>query len=482
MTTDAAPPRSGDAASELPPASVNDAVDFVKGLVVLRRFVGLYPSGHPSIVDKVAEMHDLVAGELHRAGDLQIDVIGGVVHVRGVAARHDPSVANVLRDLTDLGIHSIRIRDGLRPDELAATAQFLWEYHDRPSQDSVAARLARLDVEHVNLARIVPLDTRWYSREWPDAPQGVLDPDYEQSLQLAQTTFEDVTLGRTLDPVNVRDLVQLLIHRVARSNAALGHILAVKQYENLTYVHSVNVAMLSLLIGRKVGFDEPTIAELVEAALLHDIGKTRIALDILRKPGPLTTHERRQIELHAMYGAEMLVGLDGLGPLTPTVALEHHRTVRGGGYPALGEGVIPHPMSQIISVADVYEAITGARTHRDPSPPERACLVLARVAGDQLSAPLVKAFVNTITFFPVGSFVRTNLEELAVVIRTHENDPLHPVVAILREDLDGIRAVSDTARRGAGGAYERHVVETVAPPEGAPDLPSILGLESAFPS
>jgi HD-GYP domain-containing protein (c-di-GMP phosphodiesterase class II) len=308
---------------------------------------------------------------------------------------------------------------------------------------------------------------------------GALTPGRE-SLQLAQAAFDDVASRRELDRVSVRDLVQLLIHRVARSNAALGHVLAVKQYENLTYVHSVNVSMLSLLIGRKVGLDDPTIADLVEAALLHDIGKTRIPLEILRKPGPLTTHERRQIELHSMYGAQILVHIGGLGPLTPTVALEHHRTVRGGGYPALGEGVIPHPMSQIVSVADVYEAITGARTHRDPSPPERACLILARVAGDQLSAPLVKAFVNTITFFPVGSFVRTSLDELAVVIRTREDDPLHPVVAVLREDLDGIRAVTDTSRRSAGGAYERHVVETVAPPEGAPDLPGILGLESGI--
>jgi HD-GYP domain-containing protein (c-di-GMP phosphodiesterase class II) len=476
MTT--AAPSPGDAAAELPRASVLDAVNFVKGLVVLRRFVGLYPSGHPSITDKVTELQEIAQRELALAPDLQVDVIAGAVHVQGVPVRHDSSVANVLRDLTDLGIHSIRIRDGLRPDELLTTARFLWEYHDRPNEDSVAARLARLDVEHVNLARIVPLDTRWYSREWPDAPQGALDPDYEQSLELAQAAFEGVTAGRGLDRVSVRDLVQLLIHRVARSNAALGHILAVKQYENLTYIHSVNVATLSLLIGRKVGLDEPTIADLVEAALLHDIGKTQIPLEILRKPGPLTTHERRQIELHAMYGAGILVGIEGLGPLTPTVALEHHRTVRGGGYPALGEGVIPHPMSQIVSVADVYEAITGARTHKDPTPPERACLILARVAGDQLSAPLVKAFVNTITFFPVGSFVRTSQDELAVVIRTHDTDPLHPVVAVLRDDLGGVLAVADTSLRSAGGGYERHVVETVAPPEGAPDLPAILGLES----
>ena len=134
----AAPGPPGDAAGELPHASALDAVNFMKGLVVLRRFVGLYPAGHPTITDKVTELQELVQRGLHRAPDLQIDVIGGVVHVQGVPVRHDPSAANVLRDLTDLGIHSIRIRDGLRPDELRATAQFLWEYRDRPSEDLVA--------------------------------------------------------------------------------------------------------------------------------------------------------------------------------------------------------------------------------------------------------------------------------------------------------------------------------------------------------
>ena len=93
--------------------------------------------------------------------------------------------------------------------------------------------------------------------------------------------------------MTVRDLVQLLIHKVARSNAALGQILAVKQYENLTYCHSVNVSVLSLMLGKQVGLDEATQAALVEAALLHDVGKTQIPLEIVKKAGALDKHERK---------------------------------------------------------------------------------------------------------------------------------------------------------------------------------------------
>jgi putative nucleotidyltransferase with HDIG domain len=277
--------------------------------------------------------------------------------------------------------------------------------------------------------------------------------------------------------VTVRDLVQLLIYKVARSNAALGQILAVKQYENLTYCHSVNVAMLSLLLGRQVGLDEPTMAALVEAALLHDIGKTRIPLEIVKKPGALDKRERKLIEAHTTFGAEILMQTQGLRPLTPIVALEHHRGLKGSGYPDLGDAV-PHPMSQIVSVADIYEAITGARSYQDPTLPEHACLILARLAGDKLNTGLVKAFVNAITFFPLGSLVRTSRDELGVVVQTNRGDPLHPVLTLVAAGTEGPRGRIDTAARDTTGAYERHILETLRPPEGL-DLGRLLALEQA---
>src|SRR4030095_2864266 len=98
------------------------------------------------------------------------------------------------------------------------------------------------------------------------------------------------------------------------------------------------------------------------------------------------------------------------------------RTVKGFGYPDLGDGVVPHPMSQIVSVADIYEAITGARTYQAPTPPERACLILARIAGDKLNTALVKTFVNAVTFFPIGSLVKTTRDELGVAGQTRPGE------------------------------------------------------------
>jgi putative nucleotidyltransferase with HDIG domain len=461
------------------PASPSDPAHVLKGFASLRRLMGTYPSGHPMIAHKLKELEDLIRPHLCRGPVLEIDVVDGDVHLDGVSfGRDEQANAQAIRELSDLGIDSIHVREGVETDELRAVAEFLWHYKEGADGESMEAQLARRGVRHISLARLVRLDTRWRAQQWPDAPTGPLDPAYAESLALAAQTFDTVASGRWLDPVTVRDLVELLIYRVARSNAALGQILAVKQYENLTYCHSVNVAMLSLLIGKQIGLDDPTIAALVEAALLHDIGKTRIPLDVVKKPGALEKRERKMMEAHTTFGAEILVQTDGLRPLTPIVALEHHRSVKGTGYPELGDAV-PHIMSQIVSVADIYEAITGARTYQAPTLPERACLVLARLAGDKLNSALVKAFVNAITFFPLGSMVRTTRDEIAIVVGINSADPLHPMLALLNDAGNGPGSRIDASARDTSGAYERHIVETVLPQGTAPDMTQFLAAAPA---
>jgi putative nucleotidyltransferase with HDIG domain len=442
---------------------VHSPLAVLKGLASLRRLSGTYPAGHPIIGQRLQELSDTIAELLSAGSPLCVEVIQGNVLLEGVATSAETQAdEQLLSQLAALGIDSIHIREGVERQELLTLAEFLWHHTD--SDESVTAQLLARSVRHVSLGRLVPLDTRWRVQQWPDAPTGQLDPDYAESLARAQQTWEDTVAGKPLDVVSVRELVQLLIHKVAKSNAALGQILAVKNYENLTYCHSVNVSILSLLLGKRVGLDEATMAVLVEAALLHDVGKTRIPLEIIQKPGLLDKNERRTIESHTTLGAEILVQTEGLHPLTPTVALEHHRGVKGIGYPDLGNAV-PHPMSQIVSVADIYEALTGARCYQHPTPPERACLILARMAGDKLNTGLVKTFVNAITFFPLGSFVRTDRNEFGLVIQTTLGEPLHPVLALVDGDTHEFLGQVDTAERGLSGSYTRHISQTLQVPD-----------------
>ena len=439
----------------------------LKSFAALVTLTGIYPAGHPLVADKLREVDEAVQQQLKGADAVHIDVIRGVVHLNGVACEGRG-------DAHGLPVDSLHFDAGVNASEIASVASFLSRTKLAPGGEPVREQLARAGVDHISLGRLVPLDTRWRTRQWPDRPQNALDPDYEESLSLAQHAFDRLSDDRTLDIRAVGDLVRLLMFRVVASNAALAQILTVKQYENLTYIHSVNVAVLSLLIGRQLGLDEETLPVLVEAAVLHDVGKTRIPLDLVKKPGALDKRERKMMEAHPVLGAELLMQVDGLRPASALVALEHHRSVVGTGYPDIGDGVVPHVLSQIVSVADIYEAVTGARSYQAPTPPDRACLLLARLAGSKLNASLVKAFVNAITFFPVGSLVRTSRGELAIVVRTNSNDPLHPVVQLVDESVRNGLGEADTTARDADGAYERHIVETVVPPGGAPDVSRFL--------
>jgi HD-GYP domain-containing protein (c-di-GMP phosphodiesterase class II) len=447
---------------------VADPHRILKTFSALGTLTAIYPPGHPLVTEKVREADEAIRHHIKDGETLRIDIIRGVVHLNGVPCEGRSDAHD------GLPIDSLHIRAGVSRHEIAALGGLLGRGKLALGGGPLAAELASRGVEHISVARLVPVDTRWRAHQWPERPTEVLDPDYEESLALAQQAFEQLSSDRILDIRTVRDLVQLLMCRVATSNAALAQILAVKQYENLTYCHSVNVAVLSLLLGRQLALDDETLAVLVEAAVLHDVGKTRIPLEVVKKPGALDKRERKLMEAHPVLGAELLAEVDGLRPLTALVALEHHRSVVGGGYPDLGEGVVPHALSQIVSVADIYEAVTGARSYQSPTPPERACLLLARLAGSKLNAALVKAFVNAITFFPIGSIVRTSLGELAVVVRTNADDPLHPVVQLVDEDVRQAFAMIDTRARDGAGAYQRHLVETVAASGEAVDIRRFL--------
>jgi putative nucleotidyltransferase with HDIG domain len=466
--------------SERPPAAGPvgrdggpDPTVILKALTGLRQLTSLYPAGHTVVEQALRGLEDALRPLLLDSPSVRIDVIGLDAHLNEVPYRHESRVhASVIQEFLALGVNSIHFSSGVTREELAQVSRFLTRHKDSEQAQATASLLERLGVTHVSLGRLVTLDTRWQAREWPDRPVGPLDPDYAESLELAENTFAALGMGRAPEAAPLRDLLRLLMFKVAGSTAALGQILAVKQYENHTYCHSVNVAIISVLLGRRLGLDEAKLSWLGEGALLHDVGKLQVPVEILKKPAQLDRRERTIVERHPSTGAAMLVNVPDLAPLTPTLALEHHRHFVGSGYPDLGEGAIPHLLSQIVAIADIYEAMTGARSYRDPALPEQACLVLARLGGTQLNPAFVRAFVGIVTFFPIGTLVRTTLDEVGIVVRTSAHDPLHPVIALAEDlqTLDSRTPEIDLSERDNHGTYRRHVAHSLVP--AAPALAS----------
>ena len=461
------PGQADEASDRLRP----DAGHLFRALAALRSACVLYPAGHPAIEAQVADVYRYATSLLENQPLVRLDIIRGILNCNGDPLPRESQVhARVLAEFAALGIDSMHVGSGISRDEIRAVGQFLAHDHRGPGTGApVVDRLGERGVRNLNLGRILPINHRVKER-LPEAPERLYDPGYQESAELAEGVFDKLEQGFAPDVRSIHDLLEMLVGRVARSSVALSQVMALKHYENRSYLHSVNVALLSARLGERLGLERPELMQLAEAALLHDVGKTRVPVEILTKMGRPTEREWRVIRRHPLIGAEILSELDGLGPLTPVVALEHHLDFSGGGYPDLGDDRRPHAISQIVSVVDVYESVTGARTYREPATPDRACVILARMAGDKLNPALVKAFVSVVTFFPVGSIVRTTRDEVGIVVRTHEDDALHPGIVLVDPEAGGgpPGPVCDMRERGDRGDFVRDVVETV--PEGRYDL------------
>jgi len=461
--TEAAVPTPG-APEETADRQQPEAGHVFRALAALRSACVLYPEGHPAIEAQVDDVHRYAMALVANRPLARLDIIRGILNCDGEALPRESQVhARVLAEFAALGIDSVHVGAGVSKDEIRTVGQFLAHDHRGPGTGgAVVEVLAERGVRNFNLGRILPVNHRVKER-LPEAPETLHDEGYQASAELAHDVFDRFDQGFAPDVQSIHDLLEMLVGRVARSNVALSQVMALKRYENRSYLHSVNVALLATRLGERLGLERPELMQLAEAALLHDVGKTRVPIEILTKAGPPTEREWRMIHRHPLIGAEILSELHGLGPLTPVVALEHHLDFTGGGYPDLGPDRRPQAISQIVSVVDVYESVTGARTYREPATPDRACVILARMAGDKLNPALVKAFVSIVTFFPIGTIVRTTRGELGVVVGTHDDDALHPRIAVIDPAGPDARPTSvlDLRERDDGGAFLRDVAETL---------------------
>ena len=452
-----------DTAGGSTPRSKTSPIDVLRAFTRLRRSLSLYPPGHRIIDQSVGDLARAVERTADESGRARVHLLSGVAHVEGYPYRAESRAhAELIEEWRECGVECLEIATDAPASELVASARIANEVAAGRLPGSSARRaLEAAGVDDVSMTRLAPLEARLPAFEWADEPESIQPGPYADVIEVARETVGAAFEGGPLSAEGVEALLGRVVGELLDDGVALAEILAVKRYENHTFRHSVHVAALAILLGRRIGLDHDGIAGLGEAALLHDIGKRQVPVEMLRKPGQLTRRERRVIERHTVFGAEILALTPGLGDLTATVALEHHRHFVGGGYPDLGARV-PHEASQIVAVVDIYEALTGARPYREPLTPDEACLVLARLAGNQLNPALVRAFVSLISFFPIGSVVRTTRDELGVVIRTREGDPLHPEIEVLTPDTfrtTGSRI--DLSERGGDGRYTRHVAETV---------------------
>jgi putative nucleotidyltransferase with HDIG domain len=232
-------------------------------------------------------------------------------------------------------------------------------------------------------------------------------------------------------------MIDGLAQAVAQNRTALLALTTLKNYDNYTFTHMVNVSILTMGQARGLGIDGPLLREIGLAALMHDIGKVRTPLEILNKPDKLTDTEFAIMKRHPVHGAEILRQTPDIPALAPVVAFEHHLRIDGTGYPVVQRSSL-NVGTMLCSIADVFDAMRSQRGYQQAFPTDRILEVLKRNDGKQFDQHLVRRFVQLIGIYPAGNLVRLNSNEVAVVLKVYAPDPYRPQVRVLF-DKEGAR-------------------------------------------
>ncbi|WP_459867023.1 HD-GYP domain-containing protein [Endothiovibrio diazotrophicus] len=254
---------------------------------------------------------------------------------------------------------------------------------------------------------------------------------HQEAGTVLERVLEDARLGRSIDSKRARSTVRNLVGSVIRNPDALVCLTRIKERDRYTSQHSVNVCIFSLVFGRHLGLSKEELAELGMGALLHDVGKTQIPLEILNKPGRLTEAEFEVMKRHPSLGYEMLQGIEGLGERGRAVAHAHHERHDGSGYPHGLSGRQIGLFPRLVSIVDVYDAVTSPRVYHNPISAHRALQKLYAGREADFDRRLVDKFIQCVGIYPVGSLVELSSGEVGVVTAANQRAPTRPVVSLV---------------------------------------------------
>jgi len=273
------------------------------------------------------------------------------------------------------------------------------------------------------------------------------------------------------DVRKLKRLAQKAVHLVIEDESILLGMTTIKNYDEYTFNHSVNVSIYSLAMGKRLGFSKKTLTELGITGLLHDIGKSKIPIEVLNKPASLNDEEWGTMKKHPLTGVEMLLNLKQLGEINPKMVIgifDHHLKSDLSGYPKLFRKKEISLFGRIIQIADSYDAMTTPRIYKKvPYTPEQALAVMLRERTVHFDPILLKIFIGLVGIYPIGSLVLLNTREMGIVYKP-SHDPKwldRPIVILVARGGEGEvkKEVADLTEMDGAGRYKRNIVKTLDP-------------------
>ena len=441
------------------------------------RSLKLYPVENTAVQRALDDLVHSAETLLESEAEIEVRLSGDFIFVNSTRLRLEldnyASFSNILATLRAFEIGALHVRRGVTRRDWQAFLSILISLGERDTSerfDELVDRMRAAGVGNLDLEReqATPesLDEVQRARE-------IAKRTYSHGVAVAREVTTSVRLGRATSVKKVKRAVQLIVDQVLNNEMSLMGLTTIRDYDEYTFQHSVNVCIFSVALGKKLGLSKLQLYDLGMAALMHDIGKARIPVDILNKTSGLDDREWRIMQAHPWFGGLTLFSLRGYDEIpyrSILAAHEHHMKTDLTGYPKAVRERQLGIYSRIVSVADGFDAATTRRTYQTvPIEPDQVLREMWENPRRGYDPVLVKALINLIGIYPVGTCVILDTLEVAVVAGANP-DTAHlnrPIVRIAIDadggmlDLPGQQV--DLADQDESGVFRRSIVKVTNP-------------------
>jgi len=366
---------------------MNDPIAFLHAFAHVLGLATLYPEGHPSRERAIDAAFEALDGLPVPTAITVLDdeVVFGRERVRGLRSWDwGPRLVHA-------GIQRIELERRVSRDEFEGFLQeVLLRLSQGPVDTSEARQMRSLGIRF----GAIDLDGVKDDATWAEAA-ATLDVVLGEEAETFRWLLHEVQSNGSVPLLEAEAVVRSLSVAMCTDTPMVLPLLKLKEFDQYTTTHSLNVSVLSMALAETLGFRSLDVRAIGVAGLLHDVGKVRIPIEILTKPGKLTDAEREVMNRHPVDGAQYLMeSHDDLG-LAATVAYEHHIMLNGGGYPKLHYARECATASKLVHVCDVFDALSTTRPYRAAWPMDDTFAYLEVRAGSEFDADLVAAFIRT---------------------------------------------------------------------------------------
>ncbi len=407
---------------------LEEVKEFLRGLSSSLLLAKIYPLTHPASRESFNKTYDSLRAVLKEKSELVIGIIGDELAFENeIFFDLSKKVLPFIRLLKEKGIEKISFQSGAQKEELIRFIDTLIISKDM-NADNIQKYLSLHGVRNICAGKISASS----SAEDDAKQQASLMERYDDYLVKLSGPLDKVLDGQSINYLDLQFALADITENLKSGSHGFLKIAVLKKHSSGTFSHLLDVAVLAMYFSLRLGFVKDDVMSIGIAALFHDIGKIYVASKIIDKEGGLTEEEFARMKSHSARGARILLRYSGdLGVLPAVVAFEHHLRYDQKGYPKLTFAQKPHPVSLLVSLCDVYDALNKRRSYKNNYPPDLIYNLMS-VEKERLFDPeLLESFFKIIGVWPVGTIVALTDKRIAVVREENEDDIFSPKIEIV---------------------------------------------------